>query len=236
MDDKAKILDKIKKCMALAQSGNEHEAATALRQARALMASCGITEAEMLAIGVSEKRARAGATDSPPRWECQLAGVIASTFGCRLMLSGSLLSSFGYVTEWSFIGVSPANDVAQYAFEVLFRQANRARKQHIKDVLKRYKRSNKTRLADLFCEGWVQTATLQVAPLSGSPATNEALSAYMEVNYPDTQTLNARDRNAGRQLGNKEYNSLAAGRHAGRAAELNKGVGAAPAPLMIGGA
>ncbi|PAS97959.1 MAG: hypothetical protein CGU28_03205 [Candidatus Dactylopiibacterium carminicum] len=236
MEDKAKILDKIKKCMALAQSGNEHEAATALRQARALMESCGITQAEMLAIGVSEARARAGATEAPPRWEIQLAGHIANVLGCRLMFSGSLLSSFGYVPEWSFIGVYPANDVAQYAFEVLFRQASRARKQHIKDVLKRYKRSNKTRLADLFCEGWVQTAALQVAPLSGSVATEEALDAYTKVNHPETSTLDVRDRNAGRQFSNKEYASFTAGKDAGREAELNKGMGAASVPLMIGGA
>lgn len=232
MEDKSKILDKIRKCMALAKSGNEHEAASALRQARALMAACGITQAEMLAVGVSEKRARAGATESPPRWESRLAGVIASIFGCRLLF----VRADWYTADWSFIGVSPANDVAQYAFEVLFRQANRARKQHIKDMLKRYKRANKTRLADLFCEGWVQTATLQVAPLSDSEAAQEALDAYMEVNHPKTDKLDVRDRNAGRQLNNKEYSSFAAGKHAGRDAELNKGVGATPSPLMIGGA
>ncbi|MFC0020178.1 DUF2786 domain-containing protein [Neisseria gonorrhoeae] len=35
--DKEKVLDKIKKCLALGRSANEHEAAQALRQAQALM-------------------------------------------------------------------------------------------------------------------------------------------------------------------------------------------------------
>lgn len=35
--DKEKVLDKIKKCLALGQSANEHEAAQALKQAQALM-------------------------------------------------------------------------------------------------------------------------------------------------------------------------------------------------------
>ena len=37
MIDKTKILDKVKKCLALSKSANENEAATALRQARKLM-------------------------------------------------------------------------------------------------------------------------------------------------------------------------------------------------------
>lgn len=35
--NKEKVLDKIKKCLALSQSANEHEAAQALKQAQALM-------------------------------------------------------------------------------------------------------------------------------------------------------------------------------------------------------
>lgn len=38
-----KILAKIKKCLALASSSNPNEAATALRQARALMEKHGVT-------------------------------------------------------------------------------------------------------------------------------------------------------------------------------------------------
>ena len=38
-----KILDKIKKCLVLASSANEHEAAAALRQAQKLMEAHGIS-------------------------------------------------------------------------------------------------------------------------------------------------------------------------------------------------
>lgn len=227
--ERERILDKIKKCMAMAKSGNEHEAAAALRQARSLMESNGISDAEMLAICVSEQRSRAGAVETPARWETLLAGRIASVFGCRLLF----VREDWYTASWSFIGVAPSTDVAQYSFDVLLRQVKKARSEHIKSNLKRYKKANKSRLADLFCEGWVQTALALVAPLSSSLATREALDAYMQVHHPKTGRLSDRDRNLGRQLSGREYDSLAAGKNAGKSAELHQGVAADARPLAI---
>ncbi|MBL8467336.1 DUF2786 domain-containing protein [Methyloversatilis discipulorum] len=229
--DKERVLEKIRKCLALATSGNEHEASAALRQARALMAEHQISDDEMKAVGVTEACTRAGAVENPVRWEQALAGGVARIFGVRLLL----VRVAWEVSEWRFIGVSPANDVAMYSFEVLFRQAKRAREQHRKTALKRYKKSNKTRLADLFCEGWVSTALQAVTPLTVSEPETEAIDAFMKVKHPDVSALTARDRNAGKPLSNRGYASLAAGRAAGRDAEINQGVGANPTPLAIGG-
>lgn len=228
--DRDRILDKIKKCLALAKSQNEHEAAAALRQARALMDAHSITDAEMLAIGVSEERAISGGTETPANWECTLAARLAHMFGCRLLHART-----GWDTaEWAFIGVSPQPEVARYAFEVLFRQARKARQAHIQTALKRYKKSNKTRRADLFSAGWVQTATASINAWVTSQAAAEAVDAYIRIKHPKTGALEARDRNAGRQWSDKDRDSYYAGRQSGASAELNQGVGAAPAPLMLG--
>ena len=45
--DQEKIIDKIKKCLALAKSDNPHEAATALRQAQKLMEQHNLTEQDI---------------------------------------------------------------------------------------------------------------------------------------------------------------------------------------------
>src|SRR5882724_10574426 len=45
--DKGRILDKIRKCLALSKSANEHEAAAALRQAQKMMQANGLTEDEV---------------------------------------------------------------------------------------------------------------------------------------------------------------------------------------------
>lgn len=54
--DRAKVLDKIQKCLALSKSPNEHEAAAALRQAQKLMEKHGITDADLGAIGYGSEK------------------------------------------------------------------------------------------------------------------------------------------------------------------------------------
>jgi hypothetical protein len=228
-EEKERILDKIRKCMALATSAGEHEAAAALRQARALMAAHDISDLEMRAIDVDAKACRAGAVTNPPKWEAELASRLARIFGCRLIM----IREDWYTASWSFVGISPANDVAAYAFDVLFRQCKRAREAHIRDALKRCKRSTKTRRADLFCEGWICTATSHILPLESGPSSREAIDAYMDLNHASAGTLKPADRNAGRQLSEREYRSFAAGKHAGQSAQLNQGVGMAPAPKRL---
>jgi uncharacterized protein YoaH (UPF0181 family) len=47
--ERAKVVERIRKCMALARSSNEHEAAVAMRQARSLMAQYRIFPNELYA-------------------------------------------------------------------------------------------------------------------------------------------------------------------------------------------
>ncbi len=57
--DREAVLKKIKKCMALSGSANEHEAAAALRQARALMEKFNLSAETVLASTVGESRVKA---------------------------------------------------------------------------------------------------------------------------------------------------------------------------------
>lgn len=230
MDNRENILEKIRKCMALANSGNEHEAATALRQASKLMEMHQVSQAEMLAAGVSEISAKAGVIARPPIWEHHLAGFIAHVFGCRLIFRERFAQSC-----WVFVGLSPANEVAAYSFEVLYRQAKKARQEFMAQHLKRFKKANKVRRADLFSQGWVQSACQSVSPLTTVDGAEEAIQAYMSLKHTNLGKLEAVDRNKGRSLSGKDEAALGAGLSAGRHAQLNKGVGAAAAPLMLGG-
>jgi hypothetical protein len=230
MDNRDDILDKIRKCFALANSCSEHEAAAALRQAQKLMALHKVSQAEMLAAGVSESKARSGATARPAGWETYLAGCIAAAFGCKL-----IFRSGWNVAWWMFIGLPPANEIAAYSFEVLLRQALKARREFIAEALKRTKKkSNKTRRADLFSEGWVRAACAQVAPLTPREGAEEAINAHMELKYPSLGKLSTTDRNAGRNLSERDQDAYRAGRSAGSGAQLHQGVGANK-PLMLEG-
>lgn len=228
MSDRDEILAKIQKCLALAQGGSEHEAAAALRQARKLMDLHQVSDTEMLAAGVAESSSKSGAIRSPAQWENSLAAYIARMFGCKLIFCQGWSESM-----WSFIGCPPSHQVAAYSFDVLYRQAKKARAEFISTSLKRYKKSNKVRRADLFSDGWVQSACAKVAPMTPSEAAAEAIRAYMQLKHPELGELKATDRNADRSLNEKDMDALYAGHHAGRGAELHRGVGANAAPLML---
>lgn len=229
MSDRDDILEKIRKCMALAKSGSENEAETALRQASKLMEMHQVSQAEMLAAGVGEAKAKSGALVNPSNWENNLASRIAHVFGCRLVHSQHWDRS-----DWVFIGIPPANEVAAYSFEVLFRQARKARQDYMGSALKRHKKSSKVRRADLFSEGWVRSACGNVASITPVEGAKEAVDAYVKLKLPNLGALNSTDRNKGRTLSGKDEMALMAGHQAGRSAQLHQGVGAVTKPLMIG--
>jgi len=206
-----RILDKIKKCLALSASSNEHEAAAALRQAQKLMDAYGITTETIQASEANERRAKAGACRTPSNWETMLAVKIADAFGCRVIFVS------GHAGAWNYIGCGAAPEVAGYTFAVLFRQARRAREAHLKASLKRCKVATKTRRADLFSDGWVRSVVGLIATFSGNEQQAAAIAAYVGMTYPALRNGNARDRNDGRKLSDRDYGDFAA--------ELNRGVG-----------
>jgi hypothetical protein len=227
MTEHEKLLEKIKKCLALSSSSNPHEAETALRQARKLMDAHDITVQDVQAAEVEECHARAGSAVYPANWETTLATKVGDIFGCKVLFSEAVPTGWGEKGQWRFIGCGADPDVAKYAFDVLVRQARQARKAHIHDKLKRCRPAIKTRRADLFSEGWVRSATGVIAAFCGTQQRRVAIDAYMSRNYPTLGALKSRDRNADRRLREHECNDYGAGCRAGRDAQLNRGVGSA---------
>lgn len=230
MDSRAKVLGKIKKCLALSASSNEHEAEAALRQARKLMETHGVTDLDILAAEAEERRAKSGAKSHPANWETMLAYRVGDAFGCQVIFSGGFWNRQG---EWCFIGCGAAPEVAHYAFTVLHRQAKRAREEHIKTKLKRCKVATKTRRADLFCEGWVRSVVGAISAFAGNDQQTTAIDAYLSKHYPKLTSRQARDRNDGRKLRDHEYDDYAAGSRSGIDAQLNRGVGGQATPLFL---
>ena len=224
-----KIIDRIKKCLALSKSSNEHEAAAALRQARALMERHNIDDADVLAHEAGEDHAKSGAKVNPVTWESFLASRIADAFGCQVIFAISYFEP----GRWKFIGCDAAPEIAVYAFHVLHRQCKRARAEHLKTALKRCKRAVKVRRADLFCQGWIRAVADKIAALAGNEQQTRAIEAYIAKNYPALTGLESRNRNDGRNLRDHELDDLAAGHSCGRNAELNRGVNGAVAPLAL---
>ena len=78
--DRQTALAKIKKCLELSKSANEHEAAQALKHAQHLMSKFGLTELDVSLAEVSEQYGKA--PKSAPSWHWRLVHLCGSAFGC----------------------------------------------------------------------------------------------------------------------------------------------------------
>ncbi|MGJ7611805.1 MULTISPECIES: DUF2786 domain-containing protein [unclassified Variovorax] len=226
-------LSKIKKCLALAKSGNANEAATALRQAQALMTAHSLTERDMSMVDVQEVSVKA---TSPALnvWEVKLAVLVAEAFGCEQygQFTSRLNAAFNYIRERHcvFVGIDSAPTVAAYAFEVLSRQCARDRLAHIRKQPRNCKPITKTARGDEFARAWVFAVSSLVEKFANPERDEALLLAYMEDRHPDLRTIKPRDTTKRRRI---DSGHSLAGFEAGKKAQLNRGVGAfAPKGLL----
>lgn len=229
--DKKTAINKIRKCLALAKSGEPHEAAAALRQAQKLMEQHGVEHPDLLAAGVAEEWTKSCSSKVPPRWEVALASVVAVAFGCDFIFSRRVNSAeTRIVGGYVFICAAPAPEVASYTFTVLSRQLKKARVEYIRVALKRH-RKNKVAAADQFCVGWVRAVRGLIASVAPTADLVKAIEAYKRANYAETTKLASRDRQL---TGPRTRDHAVYGFIAGQHAQLNRGVGAdtAHTPLL----
>jgi len=233
--DRNKIIDKIKKCLRLATSSNEHEAAAALRQAQKLMRAYGVNDLDVEHADIREEHARAGAKASPAKWETALVQVVAHAFDCQSLFRSMNTLYNRKVSFWVFVGAEPSGEIARYAFEVLYRQIKRARKTYLQTTLKDCARQERTRRADLFCNGWVSAVSEKVKRFASDASMQARIDTYMERKHGHLATIKGRDRNGGRSPSGVEMGDILFGLLAGREAEINHGLnGATRQSLSLG--
>lgn len=186
--DKEKALDKIKKCLALSRSANEHEAAQALKHAQALMAQYGMTAADVALADVTEYGSKAPKT--VPKWHWRLVHLCGRAFGCERWHNDNRYEGGSFV----FCGLGGRPELAAYAYEVLLRQLKAARRQYIKTALSRVRTSRiKTARADQFCEGWVSRVRDTVQDFARPAAETELLECYISKKYGEFAPAKTRD-------------------------------------------
>jgi len=114
--DKTPIIDRIRKLLALANSGNEHEAASAAAHAQRLLAAHNLAMADIAAAVRPEKadRIETDVARKLPKWIRHLSAAVSSAFDCQAIhhpATGKL----------TFIGVGADVQVAAYTFTYLDR-------------------------------------------------------------------------------------------------------------------
>ena len=188
--DHSKIIDKIKKLLALATSPEAHEAAAALARARELMSEYQVTERDLVEAAIAESKVFATNTHKVPQYLFNLAQVVARLFECRtyqeidfewLRFKARPRSSF------VFVGFSPHQEVARYCFEVLHTKLKEARQAYRPASRKRHTLARKR---DEYCGAWVMAVGNKIAHLIPPPVAHEgtgllpldALDVYLSEN------------------------------------------------------
>ena len=213
--DHNKALDKIKKLLRLAASDNPHEAAAAMRQARALMEKYRLEESDIQLSEVFECAARSGSKMTPPQWEANLVGAVTQAYACKVLFMAG-------IGEWRFIG--ELAELASYTMALLLRQVRQSRRDFIGTQLKRCKPATKTKRADVFCGAWVSAVRRQVMAFAGNDEPSPATAAYMLKHHSETEKLDCRDRNASKANGVRALTDAMHGVLAAGDVRLNHGV------------
>lgn len=187
-----KVLGKIKKCLALAGSDNPNEAATAMRQAHALMEKHGVSHEEitMSDIGEANVTSKTMARNKPAHWEARLASLVGRAFGCQMMVQRMVpKKDKGTINEGSYIyvGLKHQAELASYTATVLIAKCKRARQKWVKELSDhlhsanaRKSRADITRMGDAFAEGWVNRIYGLVMAFANPDGVDAAIAAHIE--------------------------------------------------------
>ncbi|MNH13824.1 hypothetical protein D3C76_268170 [compost metagenome] len=234
-----RVIRKIKRCLALSKSSNENEAATAMRQAQALMREYRLTELDVRLSDVSEVESEKSRANRRPTWDRHLSSIVAQVFGVRpLSCRHWCESSRRRVDRALFVGVSPAPQIAMYAYEALLVKLTLARREYVALV-----RSGKRRSAyspetagDHFALAWVSAVHGKIHELLPRGDEDTALTRHSDGR--DLVAVEAQDNAlieqylAGQEIGKArkvpkvelDLDAQIAGLLAGQRVELNPGL------------
>lgn len=218
-----RTLEKIRKCLALAESDNPGEASAALRQAQSLMRKHGVNATDLKLSEIGESLAKTANAKSQPGWVWLLMHTLSDVFAVDT-LSRAYKQGGRTTSHAVFIGRGDAPKVASYAFEVLFRQLSRDRRQYLEGMSDRLKRATKTRKADLFAEAWVQSVRSKVEAIAMKDEDRDLINRYREINFKNVEK--AKDR--AHEVKPGDLRDLRAGYEAGSNAQIFQGMSARP--------
>ncbi|MEG3640644.1 DUF2786 domain-containing protein [Magnetococcus sp. PR-3] len=218
-----KIIQRVKALMAMADpkgGASANEQAVAMAKAQTLIERHSLTQTQLDAAEVCEHTAEAKRRYQYPDWAWILIHAINNAFGtdCYTQGHGDPLKY-----QVHFYGHDPMPELAGYCFEVLYRQAFKARQAYARTNLKRIVPHHKAMRADIYAEGWANTAVSKLHTLHPSRSQQRAMDAYKQetgVNpYKERQKAPtpwhvAKNQNQDRTQG---Y-------HDGQAVEINHGI------------
>jgi len=244
-----RAIRKIKHCLALSQSSNENEAATAMRQAQALMREYQLTETDVKLSDVGEVESSMSRAERRPLWDQHLSAVVASVFNCTALRYQHWCSIKNRRVERAkFVGVSPTQHIALYAYETLLAKLTHARNEYVAGVRSgRYRSCYSAPTAgDHFAIAWVGQVRSKLQELIPSGEEADALPQHsvgqglvaVEAQHQALIKAYLADKRVGKARKAREseldLNAQIAGMLAGRKVDVHAGLasGAEHAPAL----
>ena len=183
MDNNDRIINKIKKCLALSKSSNAHEAAIALKQAHKLMAEHKISAIDLSLSDIIEAETKGHGAKNYD-WINDLHCMISDCFNCEPLGHKKWNESCRRYEDYViFAGVKHKAEIASYAFSVLLRKLSKDRREYIKQNARPHmSRHDRTALGDAFARGWVESIRETVRRFAQTPPEEEKalIERYME--------------------------------------------------------
>ena len=220
-----KIIDKVKKCLALSKSSEPHEAAAALRQAQKLMEAYGISDMHLKFADIGETKVKSKFSVSRVKdYELHLVSLIAKAFNCKILWGKSNSYADDVYGKFTLIGLNSQIQLAAYTCEVMQRKLVKSRNEFVAS-LGELNRQQKVREADGFCHGWVGAITKTVNTFADNKEVAGLIEEYI-AQKGRVVSGRAQSRSAGR-LG------YAAGQEAARGETIQKPINTGKEALRL---
>lgn len=212
-EDNEKILDKIKKMLALAKSDNRHESAQALKMAQRLMEKHQLSMGDVHISQIKTTRVKSRFSVSKPKsYEVILMRAVERAFGVAIAWLASeswvrLVGEDNYA-QFTIIGPEDQIEIASYTAEVMSRKMVSARKGYIKQLKDEGFRGRElTHEANAFCDGWAVSVMEKIHQFANPKEVTDAIA--------EKKKLIIEDRKADIQTSEGSYYSQTVGRKAG---------------------
>ncbi len=234
-EEKGKLIEKIRKLMALSHSPNEHEAALAASRAREILDKydLSLTEVEMNDEEIIEHRVDTG-TRNATAWMGRLAVSVSRAFNCRVF------KIYGIMV---FCGTKADTQVSDYTYMFLFRTVKRLSKEHKASLERtgiwhaRYKGRSGSRLyMQSYAMGLVNAIDQKLRDFVQSKERMQKLEDFRRATGKDLMVIKnqAVDRHftklhlrKGRSHAKMDYSGFTAGQRDGRNIQIHHGINGA---------
>ncbi|WP_181318334.1 DUF2786 domain-containing protein [Photobacterium kishitanii] len=188
-----KKIDKIKKCLDLGASANEHEAARAIEMAQRLMHKYGICDADVALSGIGEHTSDDTVQMKPKVYVSQLMFALDKAFGVQSIYTAKVNSKGQLKRHAKFIGERQSAMLASYSFDVCLMAIKTARRKFASSLHKNCKPKTKEARSDAFCLGFVGAIESNLSTMNITPKTDELIKTYIGKNYGELVAISSND-------------------------------------------